>query len=141
LTGDEICEQLGDIKVRYGVMNGLSRSGSRSRENDIAQGLRFENEIVGPHVRHVGMIEEIDLAGDGSAVNGGIRRASIWQKTQVHFPEGLYDGEGYEAEYFENADNERRRSREDLPLAASVGRRSELRQKLRVRRLRRKERS
>jgi hypothetical protein len=141
LTGDEICEQLGDIKVRYGVMDGLLRSDSRSRENDIAQGLRFENEIVGPHVRHVGMIEENDLAGDESAATGGIRRASIWQKTQVHFPEGLYDGEGYEAEHFENANDERRRSREGSSSTASDGRRAELRHRLRVRRLRRKERS
>lgn len=136
LTGEEICEHLGDLKVRYGVMDRHSRHQSGDgREDDVARGLRFENEIVETEVRHVGMIEE-----DGPEGNGGIRRASIWQKTKVSFPEGLYDGEGYDCRECEESDKDRRHCRKEQPVGYTAARRTEARRKLLLRRLRRKER-
>jgi hypothetical protein len=77
LTGEEIAEALGDVKVRYGVKGGGLAD---TIEEEVHEGLRFENRIVGGMVRHVGMLRETEgLEGEG-------------QTTKKRFPPGLYDG-------------------------------------------------
>jgi hypothetical protein len=77
LTGQELAEALGDVKLRYGVKGGGLAD---TIEEEVQEGLRFENRIVSGRVRHVGMLRETEeLEGEG-------------QTATKRFPPGLYDG-------------------------------------------------
>ncbi|ETN46922.1 uncharacterized protein HMPREF1541_01111 [Cyphellophora europaea CBS 101466] len=81
LTGQEIAESLEDVRVRYGVEGWEDQGGE---EDEVRQGLRFENAIVGGRVRHVGMLEQ----GTGRDAVVEVRRRAMKKR----FPAGLYDG-------------------------------------------------
>ena len=61
LTGEEIAEGLGAVKVRYGEVTGEDEDGDGDEEDrrrgEVARGLRFENDISDGKVRKVGLVE------------------------------------------------------------------------------------
>jgi hypothetical protein len=84
LTGREIAEQgvLEGLRVKYGVER------EDGADDEVREGLRFENQIVGSErVRHVGMLEQ--RAED---MDEGVGRRRVSMKDR--FPAGLYDGSG-----------------------------------------------
>lgn len=84
LTGVEIADELSDVRVRYGVEP--LEGGGVDMEEEIREGLRFENQIVtGGRVRHVGMLEEGPEGPAEERVSGTMTE---------RFPAGLYDGVG-----------------------------------------------